>query len=140
MMIGAHAAHDSHTQQNAQKSAVTVHAGPITLLFPSSRDQRLSHIIISSLDAAPLTLTYEGTVLSSRSHPLTRAGVARALGPTYAADGAARLAYPGVSFKFESAPAAGNKDAVVAVNVTPREEGVAPPVDALVQVSLLVSV
>ncbi|KAL1411568.1 hypothetical protein Q8F55_002532 [Vanrija albida] len=116
---------------NAHKTAVTVHAGPIALLFPASREQRLALIHVALAEQQHLTLTYQGQVLSSRSHQLTRAGVARALGPTFGTTGAARLSYPGVG--FELAPAGGREDLVVAVNVSPREEGVLPTVEPLAQ-------
>lgn len=96
---------------------MTVHAGPVALLFPPGRRQRLSHIHVS--DLGKTTLTYEGKVLTSASQPLTRAGVAFALGPTYG-DSAERLAYPGVSFQL--ANSGGRDDRVSSVSVTPRDD------------------
>ncbi|WOO80610.1 uncharacterized protein LOC62_03G004136 [Vanrija pseudolonga] len=116
---------------NAHKTAVTVHAGPVALLFPASREQRLALIHVVLGEQQHLTLTYQGQVLASRSHQLTRAGVSRALGPTFGTTGAARLSYPGVG--FELAPAGGREDLVVAVNVSPREEGVLPTIEPLAQ-------
>ncbi|TXT07178.1 hypothetical protein VHUM_03348 [Vanrija humicola] len=117
---------------NAHKTAVTVHAGPVALFFPASREQRLALIHVTlGQQQQHFTLTYQGQVLASRTHQLTRAGVARALGPTFGTTGAARLSYPGVG--FELAPAGGRDDEVVAVNVTPREEGVLPTVELLAQ-------
>lgn len=101
------------SRQNAAKSAVIVHAGPVALLF-SPESQRLSHIRVQLPTSA--TITYEGAVLSSPSVPLTRAGVARALGPTYANDGA--LAYPGVVFNVPP----GRDESVASLSVVPREE------------------
>lgn len=116
--------HAMLTVQNPHKSAVTVHCGPLALYFPPSRDQRLALIQVGGLDNSQLSITYEGEVLASPSRPLTRAGVARALGPTYAGDGAARLSYPGVSFELS---AKGVRDDVVAsLSITPREDGVLP--------------
>lgn len=48
--------------------------------------------------------------------PLTRAGVARALGPTYANDGA--LAYPGVVFSVPP----GRDESVASLSVVPKED------------------
>lgn len=76
--------------------------------------QRLSHIRV--LLPYPGTITYEGAVLTSPSVPLTRAGVARALGPTYASDGA--LAYPGVVFNIPP----GRDESVASFSVVPRED------------------
>lgn len=124
------------TSKNAHKTAVTVHAGPVALLFPASREQRLALIHVVLSEQQHLTLTYQGQVLASRSHQLTRAGVSRALGPTFGTTGAARLSYPGVG--FELAPAGGREDLVVAVNVSPREEGVLPTIEPLTQCVLKV--
>lgn len=124
-------------RQNAPKSAVTVHAGAVTLLFPSSREQRLSLIHVALDTSSPLSITYEGVVLASRSHPLTRSGVARALGPTYAADGAQRLAYPGVTFELSGS---GREDAVVSLSVAPREEGVLPSIEPLLKCTIQVGI
>lgn len=110
---------------------MTVHAGPVALLFPPGRHQRLSHIRVGDLGGT--TLTYEGTVLASPSNPLTRAGVAFALGPTYG-DGAEQLAYPGVYFEVDSA--GGRDDRVSSVSVIPRDD---VPNDGLRQCSIHVS-
>lgn len=65
-----------------------------------------------------MTLTYEGTVLSSPSRPLTRAGVAYALGPTFH-DGTQRLAYPGL--ELEITAGGGRDDRVTSVSVMARD-------------------
>lgn len=90
-----------------------------------------------------LTITYDGTVLASSSHPLTRSGVARALGPTYAGsgDGAQRLVYPGVTFELAGE---GREDRVLRLSVNPREggrarEGGVPAVEPLTRVTINVS-
>lgn len=120
-------------RQNAHKTAVTVHAGAVALLFPPAREQRLAHIQVGALDKSALTVTFKGAVLSSPSHPLTRAGVARALGPTYAA-GTARLAYPGVA--FELSQKSGREDLVTSLSVSPREDHKLPAVEPLAQAIL----
>lgn len=97
---------------------MTVHAGPLALLFPSP-SQRLAHIVVADLPTTDVTLTYEGTVLASPSHPLTRAGVAYALGPTFN-DGTQRLAYPGLALEV-AAGGGGRDDRVTSVSVMPRD-------------------
>jgi hypothetical protein len=93
---------------------VTVHAGPLALLFPSPA-QRLGHIVVANL--GDVTLTYEGTVLSSPARPLTRAGVAYALGPTFN-DGTQRLTYPGLALE---AAGGDRDDRVTSVSIMARD-------------------
>ncbi|BEI86764.1 hypothetical protein CcaverHIS002_0701100 [Cutaneotrichosporon cavernicola] len=99
---------------NSPTTSVTVHAGPLALLFPSPA-QRLAHIVVT--DLADVTLTYEGTVLSSPTCAFTRAGVAYALGPTFS-DGTQRLAYPGLVLE---AAGGDRDDRVTSVSIMARD-------------------
>lgn len=58
-------------------------------------------------------------MLSSPTRPLTRAGVAYALGPTFN-DGTQRLAYPGLALEV-SAGGGGRDDRVTSVSVMARD-------------------
>ncbi|KAF9534222.1 hypothetical protein CPB83DRAFT_755761 [Crepidotus variabilis] len=79
---------------------VIVHIRPhIDLLF-SGKQQRLHTVCIRQLrdQSPPLTVQYNGNILSSPNEVLRRVGVSKMFGPTYPGD---ELRYPGIWFSFE---------------------------------------
>ncbi len=81
-------------------SPVILHLRPHFDLLFSGYHQRLHTICLKKLQDPhpPVLLQYKQTPLSSQQQALTRVGVSRAFGPTYAGED---LRYPGVWFSFE---------------------------------------
>ncbi|KAF9569298.1 UPF0183-domain-containing protein [Agrocybe pediades] len=84
-------------------SAVTpivVHVRPHLDLVFSGKQQRLHTICIRKLrdPNPPITVRYQGNILSSPDHVLRRVDVSKVFGPTYPGD---ELRYPGVWFSFD---------------------------------------
>ena len=79
---------------------IVVHVRPHLDLLFSGKGQRLHTICVRRLrdPSPPVTLSYQGIVISSTEEVLRRVVVNRTFGPTYPGDD---LRYPGLWFSFE---------------------------------------
>jgi len=79
---------------------IILHIRPHLDLLFSGKGQRLHTICVRKLrdPNPPVTLRYEGAIISSVDHVLRRVGVNRAFGPTYVGSD---MRYPGLWFSFE---------------------------------------
>nr|ODN97572.1 hypothetical protein L204_02990 [Cryptococcus depauperatus CBS 7855] len=105
--------------QRPHTSAVVIHLAQLTLYFPAP-SQLLTLISFPSLLLPNLTLIYETQVLASPDQPLTRARVARILGPTFANEGR-DLVYPGVKFEMASSSGGSRDDVVEKLDIQVKE-------------------